>query len=597
MQLQRQRRRRPAPSYSALAQEEQPQSAIEIEPLTTRRRKKRAARSYTSAHSTLGIRLRRVGLSARRSIGHLTQACGGCSRELSYVVSVGSALLIFALSLYVLMKAYGSPYNLNLRGHRAFYWGHKPGAGRLKIRPTTKRRCVDEEPIPILIKSLISRGGKHNSRRLFKQPIEKPDQEDYGGLKFDLLEEGEGREILEGSSNSGRERGEESSSDSMDAYYAFDDDHVRHKRCRRVSWHRYYHPNCNVVHEAFMLEAAAGFQYIDHGFFRDVFSLTDDTGEESIIKVLRLKKHDVDYESLEYVRMDALVMERLTASPRIVNMYGHCATSVYTESLPGEIEKNAVPHSHMKQRDVDKNFGPQNDWSPELKLSLALGFAEALADLHGFKDGVIVHDDVQLCQFLTDKNGNLKLNDFNRAEVMLYDENRGEYCKYINDGAYGNLRSPEEWWKRPLNEQIDTFSFGNLVYMLLTGLEPFYTIDDDEVVHKKMKRGATAYIDDRYRKRSFAESKLVELIELCFIYDPGERITIFGAVDFLREALTENEERKKLNIPFEDEHLSKDLDTRSSRTTTSTGRHDRGNSDGGGSDATTGTDRTTHTST
>mmetsp|Transcript_31945 Transcript_31945/g.70203 ORF Transcript_31945/g.70203 Transcript_31945/m.70203 type:complete len:592 (+) Transcript_31945:254-2029(+) len=540
--------------------QQQPQASIDIGPPTSRRirRQKSAERMHTATNSTWGMKVRRVGLAARRFVRRLRviQAGRGCSRELTYVFSVVSALLIFALSLCFFVAAYGSPYDMYLRGHKILYWGRKPSVGWDKIRPTAKRRSVDEEPIPILIKSINSPGNEHG--RPIKQPFEAPHDEDYGGLIFELLEEGGERTILEDSSDSSRRESDDDSSqsDSMDSYYAFDDDHIRHEQCRRVSWHRLHHPNCNVIHEAFMLQAAE-FRYLANGFYRDVLSLTGDTGEESIVKTLRLKKHDVDYESMEYVRMDALVMERLTGSPRIVDIYGHCAVTVYTETLPGEIESNAVPHSHMKQSEVDKNFGPQNDWSPELKLSLALGFAEALADLHGFKDGVIVHDDVQLCQFLTDKNGNLKLNDFNRAEIMLYDEGLGEYCKYVNDGAYGNNRAPEEWWKRPLNEQIDTFSFGNAVYMLLTGLEPFYTVDDDKVVHEKMKRGATAYIDDRYRTRSFAESKLVDLIELCFKYDPEERITIFEAVNFLRKALEENEKRKELNIPFGDEQLQK----------------------------------------
>lgn len=33
-----------------------------------------------------------------------------------------------------------------------------------------------------------------------------------------------------------------------------------------------------------------------------------------------------------------------------------------------------------------------------------------------------------------------------------------------------------------LNEKIDVYSFGNLVYELLTGLWVFYENDDDEVV-------------------------------------------------------------------------------------------------------------------
>lgn len=40
-----------------------------------------------------------------------------------------------------------------------------------------------------------------------------------------------------------------------------------------------------------------------------------------------------------------------------------------------------------------------------------------------------------------------------------------------------------------------------------------------------------------YTKRSFAEAKLVELLELCWEFDPSKRISIFEAVRFLRKAV------------------------------------------------------------
>ena len=72
-----------------------------------------------------------------------------------------------------------------------------------------------------------------------------------------------------------------------------------------------------------------------------------------------------------------------------------------------------------------------------------------------------------------------------------------------------------------------------------------YDTDDDEVVQKKLIDGGLPYVDSRYKERSFAESKLVELMERCWTYDPDQRITIFEAVDFLRKAVRENEARSK----------------------------------------------------
>jgi serine/threonine protein kinase len=92
--------------------------------------------------------------------------------------------------------------------------------------------------------------------------------------------------------------------------------------------------------------------------------------------------------------------------------------------------------------------------------------AEAIADLHGFKDGVIVHGDIQLCQYLINRDGQLKLNDFNRAEVMLWDTKKQDYCRFRSGLVYGNYRSPEEDEDEPLNEQIDVFSLGKHLELL-----------------------------------------------------------------------------------------------------------------------------------
>ena len=510
---------------------------------SSKRHRSRSTGSSSTRYSPT-VKLRRLALSIRLLISQFTtRRPSRRSRGLSYVASVVTGIGVFFGSFYVAIAFLGSPVGFRyLRRRRiALYWGHRPPP---KITPTARRRSVEEESIPLLLHHVVP---KSNGRIHVERPtagIDNDYRQRAGEHKMD-------EPFVSDDHHNNHNRNERESSSSVDSEYAFDDDHVRHKRCRRVEWERYYHPNCNSIHETSPSESISTrketFQYISHGYFRDVISLTDQVGEGIVMKILRMKKHDVDYELMESIRVDALVMERLTASPRITEIYGHCGVSVFTESLPGEIEQNAVPgdtRGHMKQREVDKHFGPQNNWSPELKLSLALLFAEAIADLHGYVGGVIVHDDIQLVQFLIDSEGKMKLNDFNRAVVMLYDEERGEFCKYVNGGAYGNLRSPEEWWKRPLNEQIDVFSFGNAVYELLTGLEPFYDVNDDEVVHRKMKRGETAYIDDRYRTRSFAESKLVELIEKCFAFDPEERITIFEAARFLQEAINENDKRK-----------------------------------------------------
>jgi len=101
-------------------------------------------------------------------------------------------------------------------------------------------------------------------------------------------------------------------------------------------------------------------------------------------------------------------MERLTGFSNIVTTYGHCGTSVMTEAVPHEVESYSVPGSgYKKQVDLHDEYDvqPQNSLTAKEKLETALEMAESIAVLHGFTDGVIVHDDIQLQQWLRARDG------------------------------------------------------------------------------------------------------------------------------------------------------------------------------------------------
>jgi serine/threonine protein kinase len=131
-----------------------------------------------------------------------------------------------------------------------------------------------------------------------------------------------------------------------------------------------------------------------------------------------------DYQDYEFMRMDALVSERLTSSPSIVDIYGFCGLSMMSEYLTmGDLTRHTLPggsRSHPVELNDTEDVDPKNYFSATEKLVLAFEMAESIALLHSYKGGVIVHDDISLSQFLASKDGFMKLNDFNRAEVMLW---------------------------------------------------------------------------------------------------------------------------------------------------------------------------------
>jgi serine/threonine protein kinase len=245
--------------------------------------------------------------------------------------------------------------------------------------------------------------------------------------------------------------------------------------------------------------------------------------------------------------MEALVSEKFTSVDKIVNVYGHCGVAILSELLEyGDIEMLVIPGTgyiqHAELNDTER-LRPQNKLSPILKLQLALEMAEAVALLHEYPEGKIVHNDISPSQFLFDRNGNIKLNDFNRAEIMLWNEQTKEYCKYRNGAANGNYRAPEEYFDKPLDEKIDVYSFGNNIYALLTGLWPFYELDDNHVdeVQEKIRKGLKPFVDERYRVNSMEEAILVNIMEECWAFNPQDRPEMKALVKQLQTACLELE--------------------------------------------------------
>ena len=116
--------------------------------------------------------------------------------------------------------------------------------------------------------------------------------------------------------------------------------------------------------------------------------------------------------------------------------------SSITEFAPIDIADYIMPTGgyspkRIMRRGARKNElddEPLNDHiSPEEKLEMALQMAKGLAAMHGYKDGIIAHVDIQVGQFFKGKDGLVKIVDYNRAEVLLYDPKKDRYCKWRND--------------------------------------------------------------------------------------------------------------------------------------------------------------------
>lgn len=140
-----------------------------------------------------------------------------------------------------------------------------------------------------------------------------------------------------------------------------------------------------------------------------------------------------DLSDLEQMRLDAMIANEF--SSQTVSTFGHCGVHMLTEVMRTDLERLAVPWGGMEA--AAPTTLVRNSIPVATKLSFALQMAMAVEALHSHTGGVIVHDDIQLSQFLLHVDGTLKLNDFNRAEIMRFDPITGTYCRYQNGRGPG----------------------------------------------------------------------------------------------------------------------------------------------------------------
>jgi serine/threonine protein kinase len=342
-------------------------------------------------------------------------------------------------------------------------------------------------------------------------------------------------------------------------YYGWEDLDFEKQTCVRPKWTYDIYPACNKFHELSYerlpddAHQAFDVQYLSHGMFRDSFRFAakQEGAEDLVLKNLRMQQ-PLDRRNLLKVYTEATMMERLSASTRTSNIYGHCGSTVMVESAQ-EIDKDIVPDigtgepGRIEQRDLDRlqetDVHPMNHLTAEEKLDIAIQIAESLAEMHGFEGGVVTNDDIALDQWLTAADGRIILNDYNNAIYLSWNEEKQEYCKYWRSFS-GTFKAPEEYDGAYMDESVDIWPMGNILYTLLTGLMPYYFETDWDIIQELTKQGPP-HLDPRYRTRSFIEGRMVDIMNQCHRLRPEDRVDIFEVVRHLRETKQLHEQRKK----------------------------------------------------
>jgi hypothetical protein len=311
--------------------------------------------------------------------------------------------------------------------------------------------------------------------------------------------------------------------------------------CFRADWQDFSFPTCNDIHEI-DLESIRIRQkttnetigVLNHGMWRTVWAVDPYLATElQALKVIK-GEHEVDDRNFDRHRRDALVLERLTSSPNIVDIYGFCGNTLLTEFVSKTL-KDVV-----KQDEEDKNAAVAEAYptrtTPEGRLRLALDVARGLEAIHSIPGGPIIHADIQSEQFLVTSDGTVKLNDFNRCRFMPTNNITGRPCPIRIPQAPGKDRAPEEYKEEELNEKMDVYSVANVFYNIMTGELPWSSWSTLET-KKMVKKGVIPFIPEEFREPGSLDMVLTNLTERAYTNDPKDRISAAGLVTALQDLL------------------------------------------------------------
>jgi serine/threonine protein kinase len=148
----------------------------------------------------------------------------------------------------------------------------------------------------------------------------------------------------------------------------------------------------------------------------------------------------------------------------------------------------------------------------------------------------LAHTDISLGQFV--KVGNqYKLNDFNRARFIRWNNETHTACPYWVGSNPGRFRSPEEYRYDPQSEKVDVYSLGNIFYTLLMEESPFHDVSSKQAKHIVKHGGRPELSDTIVNSTDASIGAMVEAMELCHVRYPESRATARQVATLLQSKL------------------------------------------------------------
>jgi len=223
-------------------------------------------------------------------------------------------------------------------------------------------------------------------------------------------------------------------------------------------------------------------------------------------------------EFLEDFEHEAAIMRSLR-HPNVIQFLGICQIGteicIITEFMP----KGSL---YRLLHDRTTTF----TW--DLRLRVALDTSRGMNYLHR-SEPIIIHRDLKSHNLLVDENYKVKVSDFGLAKLLSSKENQGSMTA-CGTPAY---TAPEVLRNERYTEKVDVFSFGIVMWELVTREEPHHGVPPFQIVFSVGTQGVRPAIPDS------CLLEIRELIEDCWTESPDERPSFENIVQRL-ETMVKN---------------------------------------------------------
>ena len=233
---------------------------------------------------------------------------------------------------------------------------------------------------------------------------------------------------------------------------------------------------------------------IASGAFGDLFRGTY-CGQDIAIKILRGLQDD----SLQFQEfLQEVAIMRKVRHRNVVQFIGACT----------ERPNLCIVFEYMRGGSVYDYIRKSGPLRISLVLRIAVEVCRGMDYLHKRK---IVHRDLKAANILMDEHGTVKIADFGVARVM-----DGAGVMTAETGTY-RWMAPEVIEHRPYSEKADVFSFGVVVWELLTGLVPYSDMTPLQAAVGVVQKGLRPPIPPT------SPPPLADIMRLCWQRDPAVR--------------------------------------------------------------------------